>query len=188
MNCDRLIIAITLGEIIALQHARYGVLRRQLDHACCAQFVKPAGVKTDLRLGRIQNAEHLLLIGLGVLFHLLTRQRRSGRIFTGRVTDHAGEVANQEHHLMPQILEVTQLVNQHRVAQMQIRCRRVKARLHAQRLPLLQLFDQLGFNQQFVRPTLDQCQRVLNVLFQNTTSNTECRANQQGSSFVRLQF
>lgn len=70
---------------------------------------------------------------------------------------------------MTQFLEVTQLVDEHGMAQVQVRRRRVKARLHAKRLSLLQFLDQFGLDQQLIRTALDQRQRIFDMLFQNTT-------------------
>ena len=38
--------------------------------------------------------------------NLLARKRRARCIFTSRVTNHPGEVADQEHHVVPKLLEV----------------------------------------------------------------------------------
>ncbi|MNC67737.1 hypothetical protein D3C81_1764380 [compost metagenome] len=57
---------------------------------------------------------------------------------------------------MPQILELTQLVNQDGMPQVQVGCSRVKTRLDPQRLPALELLDQLGLYQYLFRTTLDQ--------------------------------
>ncbi|MNZ52753.1 hypothetical protein D3C78_706120 [compost metagenome] len=57
---------------------------------------------------------------------------------------------------MPQILELTQLINKHRMTQVQIRCSRIEASLNTQRLAALELLDQLGLDQQFFRTTFDQ--------------------------------
>ncbi|MNW16776.1 hypothetical protein D3C71_2157480 [compost metagenome] len=57
---------------------------------------------------------------------------------------------------MPQLLELAQLINKHCMTQVQVRRRRVKASLDAQRLATLELLDQFGFDQYLFRTTLDQ--------------------------------
>ena len=49
------------------------------------------------------------------------------------IADHAGEIADQERDLVAELLELAQLVDEHRVAQMQIGRGRIKARLDTQR-------------------------------------------------------
>src|SRR5690606_15179635 len=67
-----------------------------------------------------------------------------------------------EQHLMPQLLELTQLVDQHSVAEMEIGSSRIKAGFHPQRGAALELRPQLGLHQDFVRPALDQRQLLVN--------------------------
>ncbi|RMV92137.1 hypothetical protein ALP00_200012 [Pseudomonas coronafaciens pv. porri] len=57
---------------------------------------------------------------------------------------------------MPQLLELTQLINKHGVTKVQIRRRRIEASLNTQGLATLELFDQLGLDQQFFRTTFYQ--------------------------------
>ncbi|MNH46963.1 hypothetical protein D3C79_1099790 [compost metagenome] len=57
---------------------------------------------------------------------------------------------------MTQILELAQLVDQDGMPQVQVRRSRVKTRLDPQRLPALELLDQLGLDQYLFRSTLDQ--------------------------------
>ena len=59
---------------------------------------------------------------------------------------------------MPELLELAHLVDQHRVPEMQIRCRGVEARLDAQRHAARQFALELGGQQHFVRAArqLDQ--------------------------------
>ena len=41
-----------------------------------------------------------------IALDLIARKRRPRRIFAGRVADHAGEIADQEQHVVPKILEL----------------------------------------------------------------------------------
>ena len=78
----------------------------------------------------IQDFEDLPLIGLGIFLYLLFREGFSGFRHAGRIADHAGEVADQENHLMSEFLKVLELVDQDRMAQMQIRRGRIEACFH----------------------------------------------------------
>src|SRR5690606_9278978 len=66
--------------------------------------------------------------------------------------------------LMPQLLELTQLINKHGMSQVQIRRGRIEAGLDAQRLAALKLGDQLAFDQDLFRATPDQRQLLVNRL------------------------
>src|SRR2546427_865085 len=50
-----------------------------------------------------------------------------------RIADQGGEVADQEDHLVAQVLQLAHLVEHHGVAQMDVGRRRVQAQLDAQR-------------------------------------------------------
>ncbi len=156
MDGNRLVRLVTLVEVIALQHARHGVLRRKPDEVCRTELIHPGGIECHLGLGRIQNLEDLCFIGLGVVEHLLARKRGTGSTLAARIANHAGEVADQENHLMPEILELAQLVNKHRVSKVQVGRGWIKTGLDAKWLPTLELCDQLGLDQEFICTTLDQ--------------------------------
>ncbi|MNS65553.1 hypothetical protein D3C72_987230 [compost metagenome] len=142
------------GEVVALHHPGHGVLGRQLDHAARAQRVAPLGVVADLGLRFVQHQLGLGEVGLGVGADLLGRERRAGAVAARGVADQRGEVADQEDHAVPQVLELAHLVEHHRVSDMNIRCGRVQAQLDAQRLAggfrLLELLHPLVLRQQFV--------------------------------------
>ena len=55
------------------------------------------------------------------------------------IADHAGEVPDEEGHLVPELLELAHLVEQHRVPEVQVGRRRIEARLHLQRRAALEL-------------------------------------------------
>jgi predicted TIM-barrel fold metal-dependent hydrolase len=56
---------------------------------------------------------------------------------------------------VPELLELAHFVKQHGMPQVQIRRRRIEARLDAQRLPLFQLAQELGLDEDIARPALD---------------------------------
>ena len=61
---------------------------------------------------------------------------------------------------MPEVLELAHLVEQHRVAQVQVRRGRVESGLDAQRAAFLQAGFQLVALEQLVRPAGDQIQGI----------------------------
>src|SRR5690606_28308605 len=122
------------------------------DEVSRGQLVHPGRVEGDLGALRIENLEHLSLIGFRVLQHLLTGKGRPGGALARRVTDHPGEVTNQEDHLMAKLLELAEFVDQYRMTQVKIRSSRVEASLDAQRLTPSQLVYQLRLHQNLIRP------------------------------------
>src|SRR3990167_1366978 len=141
MDGDRLIGRVALTEIITLKHPCNGVLRSQANEICRPHLVHPGGVEGNFSFRRIKNLEHLGLVGLRVLQHLLASQRWTRSALAAGITDHSREVANQENHLMPQLLELTQLINKHGVPKVQIRRSRIKPGLDTQWLTTLELLN-----------------------------------------------
>src|SRR5690606_15078 len=107
---------------------------------------------------------------LGVLQHLLAGQRRTGGALAAGVADHPGEVSDEEDHLMAEVLELAQLINEDGMPEVQVRRGRVEARLDPQWLATLELFDQLGFHQEFIRTALDQRQLLFDRLHHSSRS------------------
>src|SRR4051794_20652404 len=112
MDRDRMTLLIALGEVVALEHARNRVLSRKTQHAFGAELVQPAGVEFQTRLFWIEDLGYLRLVGLGVLLDLGARQRLAGLILSRRISDHPGEVADQEDDVVPTLLERPELVQQ----------------------------------------------------------------------------
>ena len=63
---------------------------------------------------------------------LLAREQRPGRRAAARVADPRGEVADDEDHLVAEVLELAQLLQDDGVAEVDVGRRRVEAELHAQ--------------------------------------------------------
>jgi len=164
---DRLVGLETLAKVVALQHARDCHRSSELEHAGSAQLVEPGRIKHDLGLGRIENLEYLIGVGLGVELDLLFGQRRARGVLAGRIANARGEVANQKLRVMTEILQLTQLVDDHGVTEMQIRRGRIHAELDFQRLAtlaaLFQFLDQFGFRNDFFGAALDDFERSQRV-------------------------
>ncbi len=150
MDRDRLVVFVALGEIVALEHARHRVPRREANHVGRGFRPVPGRVEADFGRVRIENLEHLRLVGLGIFLNLFRRQRWSGRRFAARVADHAGKVTDQEHDVVPEILELAHLVDQHGMTEVQIRRGRIEAGLDSQRLAAANFFLQFSLEQYFI--------------------------------------
>ena len=134
---------VALGEVVALEHARHGVVRRELHHLGRGELAEPARVEVDAGALAVEDLEHLRLVGARVGLDLLGRERRARGVAPGRIADHPGEIADEEGHLVAELLELAHLVQQHRVPEMQVGRGRIEARLHAQRRAALQLLRQV---------------------------------------------
>lgn len=69
---------------------------------------------------------------------------------------------------MAQFLKMTKLVQKHRMAQMQVWCSWVEARLDSERPTRLQLCDHLRLNQKLISPSFDQLKRCTYITHPTT--------------------
>lgn len=184
MDSDGLIAGIALAKVIALQHPRNGVLRGKTNEVSRGQLVHPGGIEGYFGLGRVEDLEDLGLVRLRILQNLLARQGRTGNTFPTGVTNHPSEVADEEDHLMPQVLELAQLINKHGMAKMQIGSGRVEAGLDPQGLATLQLGHQFRLYQDLVCTALDQRQLLFNRLHLQVLPNCQ---NRKGTNHTRSQ-
>ena len=122
-----------LGEVVALEHL--GDRRRAREaEELVHRHVEPLGVEAQLvaARGRREDAERLLLVRPRVAVDLLARQHGPGRRAPARVADARREVADDEDDLVAEVLELAELLQDDRVAEVDVRRRRVEAELHAQ--------------------------------------------------------
>ncbi len=152
---DRLLAGEALGEVVPLEHARDGVLRGELDHARSAQGLAPLRVVANLGARRIEHLGGLRVVRPGVRLDLLARQRRAHVVAAGRVPDHRREVADEEDHLMPQVLHLAHLVEHNRVPEMDVGRRRVESQLDAQGPSSRELLRDLALDQELVGAPLE---------------------------------
>ena len=73
------------------------------------------------------------------------RQVRPCNGATARVADHSGEIADDENCLVPEVLKLSQFSQNNRVAKVNIRCRRIDAKLDAQRPAERKFIAQFAF-------------------------------------------
>ena len=136
MDGDGLARGITLAEIIPFQHTRHSVFGGQLHQASGAEFLHPTGIEFDACPARIKDLEDLFFIGCSIPPNLFRRERFARQVLAAGIADHAGKVADEDNRLVAKLLKLAQLVDEHRVAQMQVRSRRVESRLDPQWPPL----------------------------------------------------
>ena len=101
------------------------------------ELVHPGRIEDDFGPVAVEDLEDLVAIGRGVARDVLARQRRPRRVLAGRVADHPGEITDQKQDVMAELLKLPELVQQHRVAEVQVGRGRVEAGLDAQRLAAL---------------------------------------------------
>src|SRR3970282_1664688 len=68
---------------------------------------------------------------------------------------HAGEISDHEENVMPEVLQLAQLVDEHRVPEMEVRGGGIEPGLYPQRSSRREPSAQLGFDQQLVRAAPD---------------------------------
>src|SRR5690349_17231375 len=128
---------------------------REPDEVGRVHGIEPSRVECDLRLLGVQDFEDLIFVGPGVVFNLFTRQRRASRILARRITDHPREVADQENHMMAELLKLAHLVEQHGMPKMQVGCGRVEAGLYTQDRARAERARELFFDQKLVTTAFD---------------------------------
>src|SRR5207247_11323811 len=132
-------------------------------HAIGAKRHQPFGIERDFGLVAVENQKHLIGIRLRVMGDFFGGQRRACGVASGRIADHAGEIADQEDDVMPKLLELAQLVELNGVAEMKVGPRRVEALFDRQRLAALELRYELRLDQELFRPALEHGQVKVNV-------------------------
>ena len=155
MHRDRKLFLEALCEVVALKEAREGVAACELNEARCAQRIAPFRVVADFRFVEVENVARLIEVSLRILFNLLARKGRTGRVASGRIADRGSEVAHEEDHRVAEILKLAELVEHHRVADMNVGRRRIETELAAERrsrrLRAGELLLELGLNEEGVR-------------------------------------
>ena len=104
----------------------------------------------------IENFKNLRFISVGVCGDFFRSQLFARFGFTGRIADHPGEITDEKNYLMPEILELFHLLNEHRMTQMQIRRGRIESRFDAKRTPFLELCEELFFGKNLHSAALDE--------------------------------
>jgi hypothetical protein len=130
---DRLSGLEALLEVASFEHLRHAVLRREAHPPEAAQRLEPLAVESHLRLLRVENLEDLGLVRLGVVLDVFRRQRWPRLRAASRIPDERGEGADDVDNGVAEVLKVLHLADEHRVAQVQVRRRRVEPDLDDER-------------------------------------------------------
>src|SRR2546421_2169931 len=144
---DRDLVLPTSLEVLPLEHASEGIPGGELDQARRPEWNQPFAVEAHLGAVVIENAEHLLLVRLGVGGDLFLAQRRTCRVAPRRISDHPGEVPDQEDDGMAQLLEAPHALERNRMSEVQIGGGGIESHLDPQRhllvVGILQLAQQV---------------------------------------------
>ena len=117
MHGDGLFFLKTFVEVLALEHLRDRHLGSQTNPDFRFDLVEPFAVEAHLGLERIENLVDLRHVGLRVAHDLFGTERRAGGRASGGISNHAGEIANQEDDRVPEILKMFQLPQKDGVAE-----------------------------------------------------------------------
>ena len=81
--------------------------------------------------------------------HLVARQRRASGRAARRIADGGGEITDEQHCLMAEQLELAELFQSHRVAEVNVRRGGIDAQLDPQRAAEAKFFQKLFFRENF---------------------------------------
>ena len=112
-------------------------------------------IEFDNRILGIENLKNLLFVSLGIPGDFLASKLFARLRLTGRIADHAGEIADQKDNLMPQVLKLLHLLNQHGMTEMKIRRGGIKSSFDPERPALFELGNQLFFGKNLHRAPFD---------------------------------
>lgn len=164
MDRDRDAALEAFREVLAFEDPRDRVARRELDHPVGAERHRPLAVVADLGLVAVEHQRGLFEVSLRVRLDLLARERRARRVAAGRIADQRREIADQEDHRVPEVLQLAHLVQHDRMADVDVGRGRVEPELDAQRLAggraARELLRELFLDQQFVDTALRDGERV----------------------------
>ncbi len=133
VRTDRLRFVHALAEVLALQHLLKSDTAVEPDDVGEGHAGEPLAIEHNLRLRPVEHLESLILVGLGVGQHFIVGQLRARGRTTAWVTDHCGKIADDKDPLMPEILELTQLLQSDGVAEVDVGGSRIDAEFDTQR-------------------------------------------------------
>ena len=126
-------VAVAAREVVPLEHPGHGGAGGEAQHVLDAHRAQPLGVAADLEGIVEEDPARLLHVGGGVGLDLLLREPGPGRRPARRVTDLGGEVADDQDRGVTELLELAQLAQHDREAEVDVGRRRVDAELDPQR-------------------------------------------------------
>ena len=122
-----------VAEILALEHLLEGDPGVEPQDFLIGHLAEPIPVVHNLGLRFVQNLERLIGVGRGIGQHLRAGQRRARGGAPRGVAHRGGEVADEQHRLMPEQLELAEFFQCHGVAEMDVRGGGIHPELDAQR-------------------------------------------------------
>ncbi len=132
-----------LLEILTLHHLLDRDAAVEPDHLLERHDLEPLAIECRARPGGIENLVGLLAEAPRIFHDLIVRKLRARHRPTARVADHRREIADDQHGIVPEILELPQLGERDGEAEMNVRRRRIDSELYRQRAPEPQLLEQL---------------------------------------------
>ena len=140
---DGLALGVAVVEVLALEDASHVELAHELQHLGEVEALQPVAVVDDRGLLGVEDLHGLLDVGLGVGLDLLLGEGRAGGVAAGRVADEGGAVADDQRHVVAQVLELTHLAQRHGVAEVKVGGGGVHAQLDVEGRALLELLLEL---------------------------------------------
>src|SRR5438093_5773169 len=134
VDADRLALREPDVEVVALQHSGEGDSRREPEDVHEAHGLEPVAVPAHLGLRLVDDLEELIEIGLRVRMDLRFGERGPGLRAAAGIPHERGVAAHDQDHLMPELLELTELSQSDRVTEMNVGSRGIESLLHAKRL------------------------------------------------------
>ena len=136
------------GEILPLQDARDGQVRGLANDVLERQRAEPLRVEPHQGAAHVEHLPELGPVRLRVAADLVPGERPPRLRAAGGVADHPGEVPDDDDDLVSEVLEIAQLLEDHRVSQVQVGRGRVESQLDLERVAgptgALELGPQLG--------------------------------------------
>ncbi len=126
------VLGVAFREVVAFEHPGDGHFAGEIQHVAEGHLGEPLAVEAHLGFRAVEDFEGLFEVGCRVGFDFGLGQHRAGRGTAGGVADHGGEVADDEHGLVAEVLELAQLVKDDEVPEGEVGPRGVHAEFDAQ--------------------------------------------------------
>ena len=114
----------------------------------------------SVRFG-VKDLEHLAAVGIGVALELLPVQGLAREVPAAGISDEAGEVSDEEHHVMTEPLKLAHLVEQHGVSEVEIGRGGIESGLDPQHFPSLEPGHEILLHENLVHAVADDRERVV---------------------------
>src|SRR5438552_10638174 len=150
MKSNRALSGVPGGKILTLYHPRHREIRGLADDALEGQRGEPCRVEFDARARHVDDLAELRAVRVRVRADLIPGERPAGLRAAARIAEHAGKVADDDDDLVAQVLEVSELSQDHRVSEMKIGGGGIQPQLDLQRRAgaprSLELLSELGLD------------------------------------------